>query len=809
MLIKWVLSSQSILLNRGRLCSRCSTVVLPREHLDMIRQINILQIFHVVVNRVHVDYAALLWWGFLHYVQQKKDRLEEDYQSIKDDILLVSVYTTGDVTVRGMLIPNEFLTDDIRATEEYKEYEKQVAGETSSPKPSLKIRAKQMKPSTTPIPLPCDDKERNEIAKATLLSLTMHKTALAAKAQEKVAKVQEKLMEEDIEKMVDDAEEELYASVFADSVFQDDDDDSGNRIEPRSHKENTKMVDDDDDGENENKKKDDDDKKDDNEDDDNDDHTDHTLVKTQELTDTVSPTPDTTSKDQRKTRRVSNKYKHLPGALHKMCRHQATDDLIENNLKRVVADTVIQEGNAFQAENNVIQVHPITSTSNSTTTFADLQQQLYLKMKSNLQDQANDPELWEVLKRKFEKSSTLNTFCRDDAFRTQHHDDHQEDDAPLEGEKRAKRQKTSKRSKSARDWDAWVDPQVVNEDEVIPEDETTELINEFQNFDKRIPTILDHARMEAKINDMMSNQFRNAKEYAYHLEQSMNYMNNQIVWESRQEDIKRLKPYAHVFYGPQRNPNEPPRYPYNKYLFFLKYGNTEENSYILSLHKIYDVPFPEEDLEEKMNHWVQKEFKAFNEEARITTEQQHRLDYIEQIIVMRENEKPDSFSKADFKYLNKNDIEDMYYICLNKKVNFRENKLLNSLMTFIRSCVIWERVHDFQLGIESYQIKINLTAPTLIFSGIEAHDPYSIVDKPTMGMIYLNSKNEKRVMYLVEIVKFCDATLERVLNEVKLKIFETEFWKKPPLLGELDLDIMKAFEREITKRLRHREHMRK
>ncbi|GKC61140.1 hypothetical protein Tco_1088738 [Tanacetum coccineum] len=58
----------------------------------------------------------------------------EDYHSIKDDILLVSVYTTGNVTVRGMLIPGEFLTDDIRATMEYKEYEKQykVAGQLSN-----------------------------------------------------------------------------------------------------------------------------------------------------------------------------------------------------------------------------------------------------------------------------------------------------------------------------------------------------------------------------------------------------------------------------------------------------------------------------------------------------------------------------------------------------------------------------------------------------------------------------------------------------------------------------------------------------
>ncbi|GKC36132.1 hypothetical protein Tco_1048516 [Tanacetum coccineum] len=180
---------------------------------------------------------------------------------------------------------------------------------------------------------------------------------------------------------------------------------------------------------------------------------------------------------------------------------------------------------------------------------------------------------------------------------------------------------------------------VIDEDEVIPENETPELIEEFQNVDKRVPTIFYHERMEATLRDMMRNQF-----------------------------------------------------------------------------------------------------------------------------------------KDDFKYLNKNDIKDMYYLCLNKKVNYRENKLLNSLMTFIRSRAIWERVHDFQLGIESYQININLTAPI---------------------------KEGKRVMDLVKIVKFFDATMERVLKEVKLKIFETEFLKKVPLLGELDLDIMKAYEREITKRLRH------
>nr|GEV69285.1 hypothetical protein [Tanacetum cinerariifolium] len=105
--------------------------------------------------------------------------------------------------------------------------------------------------------------------------------------------------------------------------------------------------------------------------------------------------------------------------------------------------------------------------------------------------------------------------------------------------------------------------------------------------------------------------------------------------------------------------------------------------------------------------------------------------------------------------------------------------------------------------------RVNLTALTLTFPGIEAHEPYSIVYKPNTCLIYLTNKYEKWVMFMVEIVKLCDATLERVLNEVKLRIFQNHFWKKPPRLGELDLDIMKAFEREITKHLRHRQQMRR
>ncbi|GJY33550.1 hypothetical protein Tco_0418019 [Tanacetum coccineum] len=479
-------------------------------------------------------------------------RIEEDYHSIKDDIPLVSVYTTGNVLILGVLIPDAFLlTEEIHATNDFKEYKTVLEPRSHKDNPKHVVDDDEKDVENV------DDEEGGEIGSLEIRT------------------------------------EEMQTSIPTPLRS------------PRTILSSDKNI-------------------------------------TWELTDTVSLPTTTTSNTSHSKRRISSRYSHLSEF------NAQAPKIVEDLFKNYV-------------QSNVIQVHPTTTTSTKTTSSGNLQQQLYFKMKRSLQDRANDPALWEVLKRKFEKYSTSNTSCREDEIHS-NHDDHQEDDAPPEGEKRVKRHKTSKGSKSSR------------EETVIDEDE---------------------------------------------------------------------------------------------------YGNTKEKKYIFSLHEIHAERFLKVDLEEKMNRWVRKEFKTFNEDAqitevvRITIDQPHGLDFMEQIIMMRENDKPDSFSEADFKYLNKNYIEDLYYLCRNKKANYRETKLMNSLITFIRSRVIWERVHDFQLGIESYQIKVNLTAPTLTFPGIKAHEPYSIIDKPSTSLIYLNSKDEKRVMYLTKIMKFCDATLEKVLKEDK------------------------------------------
>ncbi|GJY32620.1 retrovirus-related pol polyprotein from transposon TNT 1-94 [Tanacetum coccineum] len=184
-------------------------------------KINILQLFHVVINRMNVDYATLLC---IHPSQ----RHDEDYHSIKDDILLVSVYSTGNVLFRGMRTPDAFLTNEIRATDDYKEYE------------TVFIR----------VEVPINQPQSIVSTQGTHRTTPRAHTLIAASPQGKKRKQgagetssSRKSLKEEIEKMVEGEEdEELYASKFAESMLNDDDDDSGTRIEPESHKENPEVV---------------------------------------------------------------------------------------------------------------------------------------------------------------------------------------------------------------------------------------------------------------------------------------------------------------------------------------------------------------------------------------------------------------------------------------------------------------------------------------------------------------------------------------------------------------------------------------
>ncbi|GJR28855.1 hypothetical protein Tco_1105087 [Tanacetum coccineum] len=177
------------------------------------------------------------------------------------------------------------------------------------------------------------------------------------------------------------------------------------------------------------------------------------------------------------------------------------------------------------------------------------------------------------------------------------------------------------------------------------------------------------------------------------------------------DEAKLRKIPAPVVQSCQRDPKAPALSLVDQGLLYLKKGNSRSKKYVLSLHKFHAVIFSNDDIEERTSRWNfyikrQKELGMPIEEVysnskivqviKTTGELGHKHKFVIEIIVKRANGRFSSITEPDYKNLNKNDIEDMYLLCVNGKVDKNvEIGLLWSLSVFIRSTVIWERVHDF------------------------------------------------------------------------------------------------------------------
>ncbi|GJV62094.1 retrovirus-related pol polyprotein from transposon TNT 1-94 [Tanacetum coccineum] len=176
---------------------------------------------------------------------------------------------------------------------------------------------------------------------------------------------------------------------------------------------------------------------------------------------------------------------------------------------------------------------------------------------------------------------------------------------------------------------------------------------------------------------------------------------------------------------------------------------------VLSLHKFPAIIFNDVDIEEQTSRWVNKCVKKFNPYARYDVEHwKNPHAYIFYIKRQKEPIKPKEvvysnlkIIQPDYKNLNKNDIEDMYLLIMNGK-----------------------SVH---------------------------------------GIIYKNSKKEKRVMRHSEIHTFCDATLNRVLEGLKSYNNDVKYGYIQRDLIEDKVEYLKLFVEEIEARLKYRNQMRR
>nr|GEZ31006.1 hypothetical protein [Tanacetum cinerariifolium] len=75
--------------------------------------------------------------------------------------------------------------------------------------------------------------------------------------------------------------------------------------------------------------------------------------------------------------------------------------------------------------------------------------------------------------------------------------------------------------------------------------------------------------------------------------------------------------------------------------------------------------------------------------------------------------------------------------------------------------IVKNMVEDVQLGVESYQRKLNLTKPQRTCHHISVKEPYTLNYDPPR-IIYEDNSKKKRLTRLDEIHKFCYGTLQSV-----------------------------------------------
>ncbi|GKE91719.1 hypothetical protein Tco_1572814 [Tanacetum coccineum] len=90
---------------------------------------------------------------------------------------------------------------------------------------------------------------------------------------------------------------------------------------------------------------------------------------------------------------------------------------------------------------------------------------------------------------------------------------------------------------------------------------------------------------------------------------------------------------------------------------------------------------------------------------------------------------------------------------------------------FTRNLIIKRRVKDLQLGVESYQKKLNINEPQKTFLEIEFKELYTPSHKPP-AVIYEDLNKHKRVMRADALYKFLDGTLKTVRDMLHHRILD-------------------------------------
>nr|GEW03590.1 hypothetical protein [Tanacetum cinerariifolium] len=719
-------------------------------------------------------------------------RARDNYHNLKDDDLMKNIFNSGRYKDKvGMKIPDWMISEAMKQTEHYRMYAEVFGIDVplTQSQPTESTQGTCRTPSaprytrlTPPALVPTVDKADQLILQDTLqVNLAEHQSRQEQETRENVALVDEHLASVEIEKMVEGQE-----NVIGDSSILRNNEHNipRTRLEPRSDKESLEV----------------------------------------EVTNVVIPVNvyDEEQEEDEITDEVYELKRMEKGKIVEESRNTPFPTPIRS--PRIHVDLVSSDTEKLQELTGQIHAkkvicdsvdHLYEAMADSLLTMVDKH------VKEQLQQQAPEQVRNQVLVYVAEGTLAIHPRDQDDPH----------DDAHPEGENCAKRQKTSEyeanvsresssgqdnerdqgpstsgNQKQVDDYDFWTDSYASDDDE-IPTKQV------LQDIMEDVSLNIDEAKLKKIVNEMLRQRCTSGDEHQYHIDQMKNFLKSDIVWESQKEILVSSHPRktTPLVLSCQRDPEAPTLSLINQYLLYLKKGNSGPEKIVLSLHKFPAVVFNDDDIEEQTSRWVNKCVKKFNPYARYGVEHWknpyakifyirkqkdpgkpneviysnskiiqviktysklgHKHKCITEIIARRANECIVSITELDFKNLNKNDIEDMYLLIMNGKVN--------------------------------------LTALTISFLEIEKHEMFSIIYESTYRIIYKNSKKEKKVMRHSEIHKFCDAVLNRVLEGLKSYNNDVKYGYIHRDLTKDEVEYLKIFEEEIEVRLKYRRQMRR
>ncbi|GJT72592.1 hypothetical protein Tco_1031878 [Tanacetum coccineum] len=249
-----------------------------------------------------------------------------------------------------------------------------------------------------------------DLDEATQMSIATAKSIEDFEAQQAVKKVEEHLIDEDIEKIME-GDEESDANKFVDDIEEREgySGDSGYTptTTPRSS-----MT-----------------------------HIDSLSSDMEELKELTASEP-TSSSSKHKT----SHSKHIRGKVVVLeMVDETTNDNMKKNLSMVVKEAIKLERESTKADiaamvdDDVRKEQERTRATPSSQVSNDVATNIPPHMKDDKQACDADLPIWLAIKYKYEKSAPIVKPCRVDAFRNRYHEDHYDDDARPKGESNAKK----------------------------------------------------------------------------------------------------------------------------------------------------------------------------------------------------------------------------------------------------------------------------------------------------------------------------------------------------------------------------------